>query len=120
VIAVGLGADGKAPAFALLNGNKRGDQVLWLWDLRTGERAAVLRGHAAYVFEAAFSPDGRTLATADDDGVVRLWDAVTGHARGELRGHPDGTSHELAFRPDGKALALSTYDGDVSLWAAQE
>jgi WD40 repeat protein len=104
----------------LLDANKRGDQVLWLWDLRTGERAAVLRGHAAYVDAGVFSPDGRVLATVDELGVVRLWDAVTGHTRGELRGHQTRATHRLAFRPDSRALATSTYHRRISVWDAPQ
>ncbi len=37
-----------------------------------------LKGHAAEVRSATFSPDGKALATGADDGTVRLWDPLTG------------------------------------------
>lgn len=44
-----------------------------LWDLADGEPRAVLTGNKSEVQNLAFSPQGRLLATAADDGKVRLW-----------------------------------------------
>src|SRR4051812_27799907 len=34
--------------------------------------------HSNWVWCLAFSPDGKTLASAGGDGVIRLWDLATG------------------------------------------
>ena len=41
--------------------------------MTTGTRQRQLSGHKKCICNLAFSRDGRTLATASDDGVVKLW-----------------------------------------------
>ncbi|MEW2371372.1 WD40 repeat domain-containing serine/threonine protein kinase [Streptomyces sp. NPDC006656] len=48
----------------------------------------------------AFSPDGATLAVADNDGI-RLWNAMTGRVKTKIT---DLTAVALAFHPDGTFL----------------
>jgi WD40 repeat protein len=63
----------------------------------------------------AFSRDGRTLATAGDDGTIRLWDPSTGKTRTSLT-DPNRDTTSLAFSPDDRTLATSRSDGTVRLW----
>lgn len=76
-----------------------------------------LRGHADAVQRLAFSPNGKTLATASWDNTIKLWDPLSGRETRTLRDHEDWISC-LAFSPDGNTLATGSFDAKVRLWTA--
>jgi WD40 repeat protein len=78
---------------------------------------ATLKGHKRAVWSLAFSPDGRTLASASLDGTARVWEVLTGKERGTLQGHA-GQVNAVAFAPGRMLLATGGYDGVVKLWDA--
>jgi RNA polymerase sigma factor (sigma-70 family) len=82
-------------------GPSRMDHLV-VWDVATGRVVANLdSGPRGGATNAVFAPDGRTLATAAEDGAVRLWEVTTWKVRSEYRGHRDRVT-ALAFAPDGR------------------
>jgi WD40 repeat protein len=49
------------------------DSDIRLWDAATGQYLLSLSGHSAAVNDLRFSPDGKRIVSASDDGSVKVW-----------------------------------------------
>jgi WD40 repeat protein len=67
------------------------------------------------LWSVAFSPDGKSLALAGDDGRIRLVSRPSGRLLADFRGHA-GAVYEVSFSPDGSTLASAGRDSVVRLW----
>jgi WD40 repeat protein len=85
-----------------------------VWDATTGTERLTLGGHPSTVYTAAFSPDGKTLATASHD-LIKLWYAATGVERGQFQGNQASGTSALVFSPDGRTLAAAA-GSVIHLW----
>src|SRR5262245_39491406 len=71
--------------------------------------------YSEYVYSLAFSPDGKTLASASGDNTIRLWEIKTGRLVNSFAEHSEPV-HSVAFSPDGKTLASGSKDRTIKLW----
>ena len=76
---------------------------------------AIFKGHTDFVWTAAFSPDGQTLASGSWDGTIRLWNPHTLRYESTLIGHSSEV-RSIVFSPNGQTLASGSWDRTVRLW----
>jgi WD40 repeat protein len=92
-----------------------------IFDSATGEEEGGFRGIRTNCI--AFTPDGKSLASGDTQGLVKLWDLK--------QASPIGFRHKtresyvwrwikaVAFHPEGRLIATGCRDNAVRLWDAE-
>jgi WD40 repeat protein len=121
---VTVSADGKRVLTGEAKGAARSDTVR-LWDAVTGEPLGHPLQQGYQVWDAEFSPDGRTVFTGGvkvietglEPGVVRRWDLATGKPIGPAIWHPAGVQ-SVGLSRDGTVLLTGSKDRYVRLWNA--
>ncbi|MBN3945142.1 MAG: AAA-like domain-containing protein [Nostoc sp. NMS7] len=72
------------------------------------------------IYSVRFSLDGKTIATADDDGKVKLWDISTKSEPKykEIIKEPGIQLKSVRFQPNGNVIAAAGSDSIIRLWRA--
>ncbi len=91
---------------------KRGDDAI---DPSKAACRAVLKGRGSPIFNLAWSPDGRTLASSGFGPVIRLWEPGTGRLS-SLEGGTEQPRFVLAWAPQGRELIVGGLDVTVEAW----
>jgi WD40 repeat protein len=121
VESVAFSPDGKY----VLTGSR--DKTAKLWDAATGALVQTFYDPTNVVrtsvelkrsnHSMAFSPDGKYVLTASDDGTPKLWDAATGALVRTFSGHTN-IVRSVAFSPDGNYVLTGGLDDTARLWDA--
>ena len=95
--------------------------LIEIWDTVSGTMLSVPNAHADlegnnFITALSFSPDGKLLASGNNDTTVSLWRTDTGKEVTKLPNHHSSWITTLAFSPDGKYLASGSKDTTVQLW----
>lgn len=109
-----------------------GNSTVKIWDFPRGQVKFDLQGHNSLVFAIAFSPDGKTLASAgqrtgDENGTtceIIFWDVANGRKLMTIQQPTSGMIKTVTFSPDGRWLAAAGGRagsselpiGEITLW----
>ena len=89
-----------------------GENFTRLWEVTTQTQIGIIENPSVDYW--AFSPDGKTLASAAGR-IITLWDVVTGQDIATLEGPLDRVRH-ITYSPDGNTFASASWDRTVRLW----
>ncbi len=117
------------------------DAIIRLWDIKTGQVRATLRGQGEQPGRVAFAPSGEFLGSGSSDGIVTVWDTSTGKELATFSGHKenepgstlimtrsnDGISkpappvnnsqvNVVAFAVNGRTAASGSHSGAIRIW----
>ena len=88
---------------------------IWVYDAINFTEIYLLRKHTKHADYLAFSPDGKTLVSADTLGAIHLWDMDTGKHKKELTTNRGGLLR-ITFNLNGTSFGVLKSNGSVILW----
>ncbi len=87
-----------------------------IWDVASGREIRTLQSHSEYINSIAISPDGSTVASASNDGLVTLWDVASGRELKSFRGVELRDVNSVVFTSDGRTLVSGDEYESISVW----
>ena len=116
--ALAFSSDGKTFATSGRDGDQRFDDAeIQLWNADTGHLLHTFNNPGLWVDLLVFSPDGKTLASADKRwwNKIFIWD-MENYRLLSIIAAGNSTIKALQFAPDSITLASGHTDGSVHLW----
>ena len=99
--------------------------TLKLWDTTEGIHVSSPKHDADPIYEIAFSPDGKFLASLSGndtssitDGTIQVWDAETRTHLCSIRAGSECHSRSLVLSTNGKVLSSRYSQGPIDVWDA--
>ena len=96
-------------------GTTQPENLVYVWDARTGQCRKKLSGHTKHVSKVVFDDQGLLLASVSLDQSARLWDTETWELRHICRGHTSYV-YGVDFSADGTKLVTGSRDETARCW----
>lgn len=113
----------QAYKFTVNNNGNENDPDIYLALMNVLNETRILRGHQDAVRAVAVAPNGKTISSCSEDGVVRMWinDGKFDKSKKlNTSGYGDEAIRSLAYSPDGKYLAAGAFEGPILVWNISE
>lgn len=91
------------------------ERVVKLWDIKTGDCLATLKGHDYPVLALAFSPDGNELVSGSGDTTLMIWDTENHSQLHHMRGHGFYVV-TCDWDPNGNRIVSGSVDANICEW----
>ena len=107
---VAINATGEWLAFGA---SRLGQLLVWEWQ----SESYILKqqGHFDAMNCATYSPDGRRVVTAAEDGKVKVWDVKSGFCLVTFTDHTSAIT-DIDFAKKGNVLFSASLDGSIRAW----
>jgi WD40 repeat protein len=87
------------------------DNTITIWDLKTGERLKILRGHQGTVYSIAVF--NGMVVSGSRDHTIKIWDLETGVCLNTLREHQNTVSSLAIFN---EKVISGSWDTAIKIW----
>ncbi|MEG5049904.1 MULTISPECIES: nSTAND1 domain-containing NTPase [unclassified Microcoleus] len=88
--------------------------IVWFMDTNLKLKRPPFPAHESPILKISLSPDGKSVATASEDGTAKIWH-LDGKLKHTLPGHTSGVE-DVSFSRDGNRIATASKDNTVKLW----
>jgi len=85
-----------------------------LWDVQNGNET-VLEKHQSWVTTVAFSPNGKYIASMDQNGTVGIWATGSGRKISSMKHNKFVAEAKVTFSPDSQYLATA-FGNQAQVW----
>jgi WD40 repeat protein len=109
--------DSRTLIAGIRGGEKGSPAAVRSWHVATGKPGRAWTEDRTLGLILAVSPDGKTLATVNENGVIRLWDRASGAERRPAEASPCSLQ-AVGFRAGGKTVVTVGADLAVRQWDA--
>lgn len=83
-----------------------------------GDLLHTMRGHTGPAHRVRWSPNGKRVLSAGDDGKAYIWDLYSGQPVAILDGHGGQPVYAAEWSPDGSTIVTVSADGTGKIWDA--